>query len=293
MRRALRSRLPPLPLLPYPSDDLARLNRRQARAQRVHPGRGFAPHGDARPLPDGGVDGPAAGTARQPLDDTPGVIVHHDIDPSSYFVRLQRCLGECVKITHRPPSWRSTPVLANRTFAATGSLVLVWAAHLLAGLSPESHPGEPNMKSSRSALPLALALFAPLVVTPLTAPPTRAQSPETISAALGDIEWRHIGPVNMGGRVSAIIGVPGDPRTFWVGGSQRGRLEDHQRRRDVRAPVGQREHLLGRGADARPLRPQRTLARCRRGGSAQLRLVRRRGVPLDRRRRHLDPPRPR
>ncbi len=52
--------------------------------------------------------------------------------------------------------------------------------------------------------------------------PLSAQSADQISAALGDIEWRHIGPVNMGGRVSAILGVPGDPRTFWVGGADGG-----------------------------------------------------------------------
>ena len=80
------------------------------------------------------------------------------------------------------------------------------------------------MKLSRSVLPhpLALALIAPLALAPLAATPAQAQDAETISAALGDIEWRHIGPVNMGGRVSAIIGVPGDPRTFWVGAANGG-----------------------------------------------------------------------
>ena len=73
------------------------------------------------------------------------------------------------------------------------------------------------MKSSRSAFRLVLALFAPVVATP-----GHAQDAGAISAALGDIEWRHIGPVNMGGRVSAILGVPGDPRTFWVGGADGG-----------------------------------------------------------------------
>ena len=73
------------------------------------------------------------------------------------------------------------------------------------------------MKSPRSPFWLALALIAPLAATP-----GQAQDPDAISAALGDIEWRHIGPVNMGGRVSAIIGVPGDPRRFWVGGADGG-----------------------------------------------------------------------
>ena len=73
------------------------------------------------------------------------------------------------------------------------------------------------MKSPRSPFWLALALFAPPATTP-----GHAQDAGAISAALGDIEWRHIGPVNMGGRVSAILGVPGDPRIFWVGGADGG-----------------------------------------------------------------------
>ena len=73
------------------------------------------------------------------------------------------------------------------------------------------------MTSSRSPFRLALALIAPLAATP-----AHAQDAGAISAALGNIEWRHIGPVNMGGRVSAILGVPGDPRTFWVGGADGG-----------------------------------------------------------------------
>ena len=73
------------------------------------------------------------------------------------------------------------------------------------------------MKSSRSLLLLVSALS-----TVAIAARTTAQSPDAIAGALGDLEWRHIGPVNMGGRVSAILGVPGDPRTFWVGGADGG-----------------------------------------------------------------------
>jgi photosystem II stability/assembly factor-like uncharacterized protein len=61
-----------------------------------------------------------------------------------------------------------------------------------------------------------------LAVALLTAMPAAAQDADAISAALGDLEWRNIGPVNMGGRVSAIVGIPGDPKTFWVGGADGG-----------------------------------------------------------------------
>ena len=46
--------------------------------------------------------------------------------------------------------------------------------------------------------------------------------PNAIAGAIASMEWRAIGPVNMGGRVSAIEGVPGDPLTFWVGGADGG-----------------------------------------------------------------------
>jgi len=67
---------------------------------------------------------------------------------------------------------------------------------------------------------LSLSSSATLLV--LTCAPLAAQDAGAISAALGELEWRHIGPVNMGGRVSAIVGVPGDPSTFWVGGADGG-----------------------------------------------------------------------
>jgi len=36
------------------------------------------------------------------------------------------------------------------------------------------------------------------------------------------MEWRPIGPANMGGRVSAVEGVPGNPSTFYIGGADGG-----------------------------------------------------------------------
>ena len=66
-----------------------------------------------------------------------------------------------------------------------------------------------------------LSLLAGVVMA-ASAVPGAAQDPNTISAALGDLEYRNIGPVNMGGRVSAIVGIPGDPNTFWVGGADGG-----------------------------------------------------------------------
>ncbi|MEQ8424180.1 MAG: hypothetical protein RIA63_05680, partial [Cyclobacteriaceae bacterium] len=40
--------------------------------------------------------------------------------------------------------------------------------------------------------------------------------------AIKKLKWRAIGPANMGGRVTDIVGVPGDPSTFYVGGADGG-----------------------------------------------------------------------
>jgi len=36
------------------------------------------------------------------------------------------------------------------------------------------------------------------------------------------MKWRPIGPANMGGRVTDIVGVDGDPSTFYFGGADGG-----------------------------------------------------------------------
>ena len=33
------------------------------------------------------------------------------------------------------------------------------------------------------------------------------------------MKWRAIGPANMGGRVTAVEGTPGDPSTFYIAGA--------------------------------------------------------------------------
>jgi len=45
---------------------------------------------------------------------------------------------------------------------------------------------------------------------------------DPVADALGGLRWRSIGPANMGGRVTAILGVPGDPKVFWVAGADGG-----------------------------------------------------------------------
>ena len=55
----------------------------------------------------------------------------------------------------------------------------------------------------------------------MSLPPT-AQAQMTEADALKSMKWRAIGPANMGGRVTAITGVPGDASTYYVGGADGG-----------------------------------------------------------------------
>ena len=66
----------------------------------------------------------------------------------------------------------------------------------------------------RSALRLAALML-------LAAGPLFAQSP---GDALKAVEFRSIGPTNMGGRTTDVDGIPGDPKTFYVSGADGGIL---------------------------------------------------------------------
>lgn len=50
----------------------------------------------------------------------------------------------------------------------------------------------------------------------------KAQTITSMSKMLENYNWRAIGPANMGGRVTDIDGVPGDPSTFYVSGADGG-----------------------------------------------------------------------
>ena len=49
-----------------------------------------------------------------------------------------------------------------------------------------------------------------------------AQNTDPKAEALKALAWRAIGPANMGGRVTDIVGVPGDATTFYVAGADGG-----------------------------------------------------------------------
>lgn len=49
-----------------------------------------------------------------------------------------------------------------------------------------------------------------------------AQTEAGPAEAIRSLEWRSIGPANMGGRVTAVVGIPGDAKTLWVAGADGG-----------------------------------------------------------------------
>ena len=62
-----------------------------------------------------------------------------------------------------------------------------------------------------------------LLIGTLSPAAVRSSAPDTNEATLlTNLKWRSIGPANMGGRVTDIAGVPGDPFTFYVGGADGG-----------------------------------------------------------------------
>ncbi|MDX1941806.1 MAG: hypothetical protein SFU99_14695 [Saprospiraceae bacterium] len=66
-----------------------------------------------------------------------------------------------------------------------------------------------------------LMLLCLLAMAIITYVPTKGQTlaPEK---ALQNLKWRPVGPANMGGRVTDIVGIPGDPSTFYFAAADGG-----------------------------------------------------------------------
>ncbi|OGU03920.1 MAG: hypothetical protein A2W29_10360, partial [Gemmatimonadetes bacterium RBG_16_66_8] len=75
----------------------------------------------------------------------------------------------------------------------------------------------PTLPTVRGIATVLVAVPSFLVAQQPAAP---AQQPE--AAALKSLEWRSIGPANMGGRVTVVTGIPGQPDTFYVAGADGG-----------------------------------------------------------------------
>src|SRR5919112_1780063 len=72
-------------------------------------------------------------------------------------------------------------------------------------------------------LALAASTFAAATMALLGgAGPAAAQDAKAVSQAVERLAWRSIGPTNEAGRVSVIVGVPGDYKTMYVSGANGG-----------------------------------------------------------------------
>ena len=69
-----------------------------------------------------------------------------------------------------------------------------------------------------------LTFLAVVIAGLVTCDDAVAQEQSAEAQAIANLEWRPIGPANMGGRVSAIAGIPGNPKIFYVGGADGGIL---------------------------------------------------------------------
>lgn len=73
-----------------------------------------------------------------------------------------------------------------------------------------------SLSSASAHVTLALVFSLPLLNAPLSA------QGDTQHQVLNALEWREIGPANMGGRVTGVAGIPGNPNIFYVGGADGG-----------------------------------------------------------------------
>jgi len=61
------------------------------------------------------------------------------------------------------------------------------------------------------------ARFAVLALVSPALPPLAAQTAAPLdSTLLAGFRWRNVGPANMGGRVSSVVGIPSPSKTFFV-----------------------------------------------------------------------------
>ncbi|MGI8510761.1 MAG: WD40/YVTN/BNR-like repeat-containing protein, partial [Gemmatimonadaceae bacterium] len=78
--------------------------------------------------------------------------------------------------------------------------------------------GRAARDSSRTARDSSRTAFTP--APPGVTMPARGTSPQ--AEALRRLTWRSVGPANAAGRISVIVGVAGDPSTYYVAGANGG-----------------------------------------------------------------------
>ena len=84
---------------------------------------------------------------------------------------------------------------------------------------PAAKPAADTAGPESGSRPRTAFVAAPSGKTPAS----RGNSPQ--AAALRLLTWRSVGPANAAGRISVIVGVPGDPSTYYVAGANGGIIE--------------------------------------------------------------------
>src|SRR4030095_2762430 len=71
---------------------------------------------------------------------------------------------------------------------------------------------------------VSLSAAAPLSSQTATPTPTDKAAPPraSVSDVVRLLNWRAVGPANNAGRISVVVGVPGDPFTYYVAGANGG-----------------------------------------------------------------------
>ena len=95
--------------------------------------------------------------------------------------------------------------------------------------------------------------------------------------------WRNVGPANMGGRVTSLAVVESEPTTYYVGTGTGGLLKTVNNGTTFDVLFGGQSTVSIGDVGGLSVRPQYRLGRHRRGQPAQLGLLRRRRLQVDRR----------
>src|SRR3954465_6422892 len=76
----------------------------------------------------------------------------------------------------------------------------------------------PEAAMASRSLPVALSLTIALTV----GSPAQQVSQSTVTDAMKRLHWRSVGPANNAGRISVVVGVPGNRDVYYVAGANGG-----------------------------------------------------------------------
>ena len=126
-----------------------------------------------------------------------------------------RLVGRSLFLADGSLLWRAVRAArAARASKGVSAVAAALAIALCAQASPEPTPNPPSKKNSSS--PSASPAAGRAQANPSSS--ETEKKPLTLSDKLAGLEFRNIGPFR-GGRVTAVVGVPHQPLTFYFGGT--------------------------------------------------------------------------